>query len=127
MRELIQPEGVWDPRPKFVPVAKAGNHVYVAGQPPVDAEGNTIGEGDIDAQVRQVFENLDACLRAAGATFEDVVMLTVFSTDLPSHMATIGKYRAEYFGEPVPSSTVQVAGLVRPEWLVEIEAVAVVE
>jgi 2-iminobutanoate/2-iminopropanoate deaminase len=127
MRKIIQPEGVWDPRPRFAQVAKVGNQVYVSGQPPVDADGKTVGEGDIEAQVRQVLTNLEAALHSAGATFADVVMLTVYSTDLAAHLPTIGRYREQYFKEPVPSSTIQVTQLVRPEWMVEIEAVAVVD
>jgi len=125
MRQIIQPKGVWDPRPRFAQVARSGDEVYVAGQAPVDEDGNTVGPGDIEAQTRQVFENLRRCLEAAGVRFEDVVKLNVYSTDLDAHLSTIGAFRATHFSEPVPSTTVQVSRLVRPEWLVEIEAVAV--
>ena len=125
MRQIIQPEGVWDPRPRFAQVARAGNEIYVAGQVSVDESGETVGAGDIEAQTRQVFENLRRCLEAAGAGFDNVVKLNVYSTDLDAHLPTIGAFRAKHFSEPVPSTTVQVSRLVRPEWLVEIEAVAV--
>jgi enamine deaminase RidA (YjgF/YER057c/UK114 family) len=126
MRQIIQPEGVWDPRPRFAQVARIGSAVYVAGQTPVDEGGNTVRPGDIEAQTRQVFENLGKCLEAAGASFEDVVKLNVYSTDLDAHLPVISALRAQLFAEPVPSTTVQVSRLVRPDWLVEIEAVAVV-
>ncbi len=125
MKEIIQPEGVWDPRPRFAQVARSGNEIYVAGQVSVDENGDTVGADDIEAQTRQVFENLRRCLAAAGAGFDDVVKLNVYSTDLDAHLPTIGALRAKHFSEAVPSTTVQVARLVRPEWLVEIEALAV--
>lgn len=125
MREIIQPKGNWDPRPRFAQVAKIGDHVYVAGQVSVDEEGETVGAGDVEAQTEQVFENLRRCLQAAGVGFDDVVKLNVYSTDLDAHLPTISAFRAKHFSEAVPSTTVQVSRLVRPEWLVEIEAVAI--
>jgi enamine deaminase RidA (YjgF/YER057c/UK114 family) len=50
MREVIQPEGIWDPRPRFAQVVRMGNQVYIAGQTSVDAKGNVVGKGDIEAQ-----------------------------------------------------------------------------
>jgi len=127
-REIIQPEGVFDPRPRFAQVTRIGNQIYVAGQTSVDAGGNLVGKGDIEAQGRQVFQNLRRCLQAAGADFEHVVKLTVFSTDLDAHLTTIMELRREYFsGVPITSTTVQVPRLVHPDWLLEIEAIAVVD
>jgi len=125
MRQIIQPDGLWDPRPRFAQVSKVGDHIYVAGQCSVDEGGNIVGEGDIEAQTAQVFENVRKCLAACGATFDDVVKLNVYSIDLDAHLSTIGKYRAKLFSEAVPSTTVQVSRLVRAEWLLEIEAIAV--
>ncbi|MFH1833828.1 MAG: RidA family protein [bacterium] len=122
MREIIQPEGLWDPRPRFAQVLKSGTHAWIAGQVSVDENGSTVGEGDVEAQVGQVFENLRRCLEAVGAGFDDVVKLNVYSIDLDAHLPTISALREKRFSEPVPSTTVQVARLVRPEWLVEIEA-----
>jgi enamine deaminase RidA (YjgF/YER057c/UK114 family) len=127
-REVIQPEGFWDPRPRFAQVAKIGNQIYIAGQTAVDEKGNVVGKGDIEAQARQIFRNLLQCLKAAGAGFEAVVKLNIYSTDLDAHLPTLAKVRGEYFPrEPVASTTVQVSRLVHPDWLLEIEAVAVLE
>jgi enamine deaminase RidA (YjgF/YER057c/UK114 family) len=127
-RVIIQPEGVWDPRPRFAQVVRIGNHVYVAGQTAVDERGNVVGKGNIDAQARQVFRNLQKCLEAAGANFDQVVKLNIYSTDLDAHLPALTKTRREFFArEPVASTTIQVPRLVHPDWLLEIEAVAVLE
>jgi enamine deaminase RidA (YjgF/YER057c/UK114 family) len=127
-REIIQPEGVWDARPRFAQVVKIGKQIYVAGQTAMDEKGNVVGKGDIEAQTRQVFRNLQKCLGAAGAGFGQVVKLNIYSTDLDAHLSTITRVRREYFPEePVASTTVQLPRLVHPDWLLEIEAVAVLE
>lgn len=86
-----------------------------------------VGEGDPVAQARQIFENLRRCLEAAGATFDDVVKLTVFVTDI-AHLPAIREARDEHLdsGRLPASSAVQVVALFRPELLMEIEAFAVV-
>jgi len=127
-REIIQPKGVPDPRPRFAQVVKHGKLIYVAGQTSVDANGKLVGKGDIGAQTRQVFQNIKHCLEAAGATFDQVVKINVYSTDLDAHMGVIARLRQEYFSKgPVASTTVQVSRLVDPDWLVEIEAIAVLD
>lgn len=127
-RELLQPEGVWDPRPRFAHVARNGRHVYVAGQTAMDASGNLVGKGDVEAQTRQVFENIRRCLEASGATFAHVVKINVYSTDLANHVGVIAKVRREYFTTgAVPSTTVQIPRLVHPDCLVEIEAIAILD
>ncbi len=127
-KTIIQPDGLWDPRPRFAQVTKIGNQIYIAGQTAVDPGGNVVGKGDIEAQCRQVFKNLEACLFSAGATFDHVVKINVYSTDLDAHLEVISKIRQEYFiSGPVSSTTVQVSRLVDSDWLVEIEAIAVLE
>ncbi len=126
-REIIQPKGVWDPRPRFAQVVRTGNVVYIAGQTAADEDGNLVGGGDIEVQARQVFRNLKKCLEAAGADFDHVVKLNIYSTDLDAHREVISRLRREYFREPVASTTVQVPRLVHPDWLVEVEAVAVLD
>jgi enamine deaminase RidA (YjgF/YER057c/UK114 family) len=109
-------------------VVKIGNQIYIAGQTAVDDNGNPVGKGDIETQTRQVFKNLQKCLEAAGASFDQVVKLNIYSTDLDAHLGTIAKLRKEYFPkEPVASTTVQVPRLVHPDWLLEIEAIAVLD
>ena len=126
-REIIQPKGLWDPRPRFAQVVRAGNQVHVAGQTSVDGDGNLVGKGDIEVQARQVFQNLRRCLEAAGTDCDHVVKLNIYSTDLDAHREVIAGLRREYFREPVASTTVQVSRLVHPDWLVEVEAVAVLD
>ncbi len=127
-REVIQPEGMWDPRPRFAHVAKHGKHVYVAGQTSGDANGNLVGKGDIEAQTRQVFENIKKCLAAAGASFDNVVKINVYLTDIGQQLGAVAKVRQGYFTtETVPSTTVEIPRLASPDYLVEIEAIAILD
>ena len=107
-------------------VMGTGTFVAVSGQLALDEDGKIVGEGDAAAQARQVFENLSRCLAAAGATFDDVVKLTYFVTDV-AHLPAIRAARAAHIPDDrLPAaSAVQVAALVRPEFLMEIEAFAV--
>jgi enamine deaminase RidA (YjgF/YER057c/UK114 family) len=101
--------------------------VHTSGQVPVAADGTIAPAGDWEAQTRLVFENLTTALAGGGATWRDVFKLTVFVTDL-SGLATFRAVRDEFVDttRPPTSSLVQVAGLVRPEFLIEVEAVAAV-
>ncbi len=126
-REIIKPEGIWDPSPRFSQVSRHGNTVYVAGQTSVDADGNVVGKGDIEAQARQVFENIKKCLASVGATFANVVKINIYSTDIDNDITPVSKVRSDYFDAPVPSTYVQVPRLVHPDWLLEIEAVAMLD
>jgi reactive intermediate/imine deaminase len=92
---------------------RVGNTIWVSGQIPLDPATKEMVKGDIEAQVRQVFENLKAIVTAAGASFDDVVKATVFLIDL-SHFALVNKIMAEYFREPYPArAAVGVAALPR--------------
>ncbi|WP_225835682.1 RidA family protein [Streptomyces sp. NK08204] len=108
-------------------VTATGRFVAVSGQLALDEHGELVGKGDPAAQARQVFENLRRCLAAAGAGFTDVVKLTYFVTDM-AFMPAIRAARAAHIPDDrLPaSSAVQVAGLVAPEFLMEVEAIAVV-
>ncbi|MER6529542.1 RidA family protein [Streptomyces sp. NPDC001508] len=108
-------------------VAATGRFVAVSGQLPLDGDGELVGAGDPVAQARQVFENLRRCLAAAGTDFGDVVKLTYFVTDM-AHMPAIRTARAAHIPDDrLPAaSAVQVSALVRPEFLMEIDAFAVV-
>lgn len=99
--------------------------VYLSGQIAVNARGEVVGEGDFTAQARQVFENLRAALAAVDLTFDAVVKLTFFLTDF-GHLPEMRPVRDEFVNtaRPPASSAVQVAALVRPELLIEVEAVA---
>jgi reactive intermediate/imine deaminase len=101
---------------------RVGNTVWVSGQIPLDPSTKELVKGEMEAQVRRVFENLKAIVVAAGAGLDDVVKATVFLTDL-SHFALVNKIMAEYFREPYPArAAVGVASLPRGAQ-VEVECI----
>ena len=106
-------------------VSFTGTTVLVSGQVPLDSDGKLVGAGDALEQTRQVFRNIAAALAAAGAAMSDVAKLTVFLTDL-ADLPAFRTARDEFLDvtRPPASSLVQVAGLVSPDFRVEIEAVA---
>jgi reactive intermediate/imine deaminase len=106
--------------------APAGRVVFISGQVPLDADGRLVGEGDFDAQVRQVFENLTAALQAADASWSDVVKLNYFLRDI-GRIASVRTIRDEYVNteQPPASTLVEVSGLFRDDALIEIDAVAI--
>ncbi|MFF4833765.1 RidA family protein [Streptomyces sp. NPDC001315] len=124
---IAAPDGVAPAAQYSHVVTATGRLVAVSGQVAVDEDGSIVGEGDPAVQAHQVFRNLERCLTAAGATFDDVVKLTYFVTDM-AHMPAIRAARAAHIPDDrLPAaSAVQVAALVRPEFLMEIEAFAVV-
>ena len=101
--------------------------IYVSGQVALDSTGNLVGVDDLHAHATQVFNNLTAALAAVGATFEHVVKLTYFLLDI-SQIAVVRAVRDQYINtqQPPASSAVEVRRLVRDEWLIEIEAIAVI-
>jgi len=121
------PAGVLDSPNYCNVVVGEGRTVYVAGQVARDAAGTLVGAGDFLQQAEQVFENLRLCLAAADATFLDVVKITCFLTDI-TNLPLLSKVRvAEVPDEHRPaSSAVQVGALFHPDYLLEVEAVAVV-
>ncbi len=123
-REEIRVPELAEPISHFTDAVRAGNLLFVSGFIPVDGEGRLVGGDDVVAQVRQVFANLAAVLGAAGATFADVVRVTVYLTDIADR-ARINPVRQEIFGDTRPASTlVEVSALVVPGAKVEIDAVA---
>jgi enamine deaminase RidA (YjgF/YER057c/UK114 family) len=127
LTRIAAPDGVFPAAQYSHVVMGTGRFVAIAGQLALDEDGRPVGAGDPEAQARQVFENLRRCLAAAGATFPDVVKLTFFVTDM-AHMPAIRAARSAHIPDDrLPAaSAVQVAALVRPEFLMEIEAFAVV-
>ena len=112
-----------------VVTATGGKTIYVSGQVSVNQRAEVVGKGDMRAQVEHVFQNLKLALAAAGATFDDVVKITYFVVDLkPEHVVHILEIRGKHLNmkNPPASSLVGVAALVVPDWMVEIELVAVV-
>ncbi|WP_084210871.1 RidA family protein [Pseudonocardia acaciae] len=105
---------------------RTGDTVRVSGMVALDHTGGIVGENDVRAQAAQVFENLRAVLQAAGGGLDDLVETTTYLTDMADVLA-VNEVRARYLTGPVkPTSTlVGVAALARPQFLVEISAVAV--
>jgi enamine deaminase RidA (YjgF/YER057c/UK114 family) len=106
---------------------RGGRTLYLAGQVAAGADGKLVGEGDFRAQIKQVFANLDARLQEAGASFKDLVKLNYYLTDA-SNLAALREVRNGYINPQAPpaSTLVVVKQLVRPEYLCEVEAIAVV-
>lgn len=103
-----------------------GRLVFISGMVARGADGAVVGRGDIEAQTRQVCENLKAAVEAAGGTMADICRVDVHVRNM-EHFAAIHRVRAEYFSEPLPASTmVEVTKLTSPDFLIEISAIAVV-
>lgn len=120
------PDGLASPAGySHVVTIPSGRLVWTSGQIATDASGAVVGVGDWERQARQVFENVTRALAEAGAGWPGVVKLTFFVVAV-SELATIRAVRDEFVdtNSPPTSSLVQVAGLVRPELLLELEAVA---
>ena len=107
----------------FAPGMIVGDLLFVSGHVAVDTSGDVVGAGDAEAQTRQVMANIRAVIDAAGGKMEDVAKITCFITDIASYPA-YSKVRSETWpSSPPASSTVVVAGLVSPEFMVEVEAI----
>lgn len=127
LTHIHAPEGTIEPAAYSNVVTGSGRLVVVAGQVARDQRGNLVGPGDAEAQAYQVFENLGLCLAAVGATFDDVVKLTYFVTDI-AILPAVRRVRNRYIKTDLrPASTaVQVAALFEPGYLIEVEALAIV-
>ena len=125
--ERMNPQGLSTPTGySHVVSTRGGKTIYIAGQVAFDAKGNLVGKGDLAAQTKQVFENLGIALKAAGATFANVVKTNYYMRDA-GQVAVVREIRSKYFTSELPASTlVEVPRLANPDFLIEIEVVAVV-
>ena len=127
MRKVIQPKSLSDPRPRYSQgiLAEGGKLLFIAGQTASDKDGNIVGRGDIEAQTHQVFKNLSAVLKEAGGSLENLVMTTTYITDR-EYREGYNRVRMQYYKTNPPTSTlVIVKGLAHPDYLIEINGVAV--
>lgn len=125
MREAVSAPDVHVFPAPYSGALRADGVLFVAGTVAVDEHGDLVGEGDLVAQTRQVLLNIQRLLEAAGAGYEHVTRMTYYVTDI-SRWAETAPVRREFLKEPYPAATaVEVSRLVRPEWLIEIEAVAI--
>lgn len=105
---------------------RVGDLLFVSGQASVTEEGELVGAGDFTQQAEQVFSNLTKVLESGGSSLSNVVKVTIFLTDM-DNFESIVELRERYFTFPYPAdSIVEVSSLARPEWLIEIEAIALV-
>ncbi len=128
-RKEIQPASAPKPVAEYAHGVEVtgGRTLYTAGQIALDADGQLVGAGDIRDQARQVFRNIQAIVEEAGGEMNDIVKLTTFLTDMDDYAGFV-EVRSEFLRPPFPAATlVAVSSLVKPEWLLEVEAIAVVE
>jgi enamine deaminase RidA (YjgF/YER057c/UK114 family) len=130
-KKFINPEGLLKPG-VYTPAisVQGGRTIYVSGQVSQDAQGNVVGKGDLLAQTEQVYRNLGLALKGAGAAFNDVVKLNVYVVGFkPEHRALLQSVREKHVNRenPPASTLVGVQALARADFLVEVEAVAVVD
>jgi enamine deaminase RidA (YjgF/YER057c/UK114 family) len=129
VKDLPEPETIGPPCAATPPTTKValrdgGHWVIVGGQVALDEAGNVVGKGDLQAQIEQVGKNVGACLNAGGATVKDIIF-TVSHVTQPDKFDKYADLRQRYFGPPSPkSATVPVPQLIRPDFLVQVEAFA---
>jgi enamine deaminase RidA (YjgF/YER057c/UK114 family) len=125
--ERLNPPGLSTPTGySHVVSSRGGRTIYVAGQVAFDSQGRVVGTGDLAAQTRQVFANLEIALKAAGATFDDVVKANYYMRDA-TQVAIVREVRTKYFTKGLPASTlVEVPRLAQADLLIEVEVIAVV-
>ena len=128
-KRQIQSDKIRQPSGHFSHAISAeakGRLVFISGMTARRADGTIAGVGDIEAQTRQVCENIKAAVEAAGGTLDDICRVDVYVRNM-EHFESIHKIRREYFKSPAPASTmVEVSKFTSPEYLIEINAIAVI-
>lgn len=122
--EAINPSEMGPPPAAYSHGMVAGDRVFVAGQVALGPDGNVVGEGDLVAQTRRTIANIETVLKVAGASLQDVVATTVYLTSFDDYAAYNEAY-VEAFGGHKPARATVRADLFRPEFLIEIQAIAV--
>jgi len=124
MKKIIQTAQAPAAIGTYSQAVQVGNQVYISGQIPLNPQTMTMVENDIDAEIRQVFDNLGAILAAAGGSFSDIVKLNVYVTDL-ANFPRINEIMAEYFAIPYPARAVIGAAALPKGARVEADAVMI--
>ncbi len=125
-RQVIRPTTV-HPVTAYSHAIRNGNLLHIAGQVARDGQGNLVGKGDVAAQAEQVFANLKAVVEAAGGTMAHIAKITTFTTSL-AYRPIIADVRARYFPADPPASTfLVISSLADPAYLLEVDAVAVLD
>jgi reactive intermediate/imine deaminase len=128
-KRQIQSDKIRQPSGHFsqaIEIEAKGRLVFISGMTSRRADGTIAGIGDIEAQTRQVCENLKSAVEAAGGTLDDICRVDVYVRNM-EHFDRIHKVRREYFNAPAPASTmVEVSKFTSPDYLIEINAIAVI-
>jgi enamine deaminase RidA (YjgF/YER057c/UK114 family) len=127
-RKDIQPKKLSDPRPRYTQAVqtKGGKLLFIAGQTASDKDGKVVGKGDIEAQTEQVYANIQAVLKKAGGTIDNLVMTTTYIVDR-KYREGYNAVRMKQYKKKSPTSTlVIVKGLANPDYLIEIAGIAVI-
>lgn len=125
-RQKISSGSPYEPRLGISRAVRAGRIIAVSGTAPIGPDGKNVGRGDASAQARRCFEIVREALAKAGGSLDDVVRTRVLLTRIED-WEEVGKVHGEFFGTVRPANTtMQVAGFIDPEWLVEVEVDAIV-
>ena len=127
-RKDIQPKKLSDPRPRYTQAVqtKGGKLLFIAGQTASDKDGKVVGKGNIEAQTEQVYANIQAVLKKAGGTIDNLVMTTTYIVDR-KYREGYNAVRMKQYKKKSPTSTlVIVKGLANPDYLIEIAGIAVI-
>ena len=125
-RDKVSGVSPYEPIYGYSRAVRAGNQVFLAGTAAVGDDGNTVGIDDAATQMRRCLEIAEQAFAQLGASLNDVVRTRVFITDVANADA-VGRVHGEVFGETRPASTMVTAGMLNPEWLLELELDAVIE
>ena len=125
-QERIDPGWAWAKKLNISAGVKVGDTIYLSGTVAFDNDGNVIGAGSVYEQSKQVFTNIEGALECAGASMADIIKITTFLTDISGY-GEFGRARTEAFPNGVPASAAyETSALIKPELLVEVEAIAVI-
>jgi enamine deaminase RidA (YjgF/YER057c/UK114 family) len=125
--EVIDPGWSYSTRYTFSPAVRKGNLLFISGLTATDDKGNIVGKGDIAAQTKQIFEKMKKILEAAGSSFDDIVKTVDYIVTTEGYRGT-AEVRREYFRNGFPAATgIVVKELLRPDALIEIDAIAVLD
>ena len=127
MKKVIAPKNLHRPF-GYAHAIQIDKTLYISGQIPLDMDMNVVGKNDMAAQTEQVYGNLKKVLEDAGGSMTNIVMLNIYCTDIESFDKQTRGMRKKYFGDYYPAVTaVEVKRLYRPDFMIEVEAVAVLD